>query len=70
MPILKNYIFSNTICKILENSLTGHILAKTVPGSLKREDWHYKTFSLQCYFTPFHSLKDLEIINEVSFIQF
>jgi hypothetical protein len=33
--ILKNYIFSNTMCNILGNSLTGHIFAKTVPGSLK-----------------------------------
>jgi hypothetical protein len=31
---------------------------------------NYKMFSLHCYFTPFHSFKDLGIIYEVSFIQF
>jgi hypothetical protein len=36
-------------------------------SNLNRGNWHYKTFSLQCYFTPFHNFKDLEIINEVNF---
>jgi predicted cupin superfamily sugar epimerase len=56
--------------------LPGFIIARGVPSgkiwqsNLNRGDWHYKTCSLQCYLTPFHSFKDLEIINEVSFIQF
>jgi hypothetical protein len=38
-------------------------------SQVNQGDWNYKTFSLQCYFAPFHSFKDLVIINEVSFIQ-